>query len=144
MEIETIKKSQREATLEIESPGKSLGVTSARITNRIQEIEKNLRHRRYHKRYWHRRQRKYKVQKALNSKHPGNSGHNEDQTWICKQNPAFCCIPERHLSEKHITSESRLEKIFHANGLKKQAGVATLISKKKKKNRLSTKGYQKR
>ena len=37
MEIETIKKSQRETTLEIENLGKRSGVIDANITNRIQE-----------------------------------------------------------------------------------------------------------
>jgi len=37
--IETIKKSQRETTLEIENLGKRSGVIEASITNRIQEIE---------------------------------------------------------------------------------------------------------
>jgi hypothetical protein len=39
VEIETIKKSQRETTLEIENPGKRTGVIDASITIRIQEIE---------------------------------------------------------------------------------------------------------
>jgi uncharacterized coiled-coil protein SlyX len=39
MEIETIKKSQRETILEIENLGKRSGVTDASINNRIQEIE---------------------------------------------------------------------------------------------------------
>jgi predicted nucleic acid-binding Zn-ribbon protein len=42
MEIETIKKSQRETTLEIENLGKRLGVIDASITNRIQEIEEGI------------------------------------------------------------------------------------------------------
>jgi hypothetical protein len=37
MEIETVKKSQRETTLEIEDLGKRSGVIDANITNRIQE-----------------------------------------------------------------------------------------------------------
>jgi hypothetical protein len=40
MEIETINKSQRETTLEIEILEKRSGVTDESITNRIQEIEK--------------------------------------------------------------------------------------------------------
>ena len=40
MEIETIKKSQREITLEIENLGKRSGVIDTNITNRIQKIEK--------------------------------------------------------------------------------------------------------
>ena len=39
MEIETIKKSQRETTLDIENLGKRSGVIDASITNTIQEIE---------------------------------------------------------------------------------------------------------
>jgi hypothetical protein len=42
MEIETIKKSQRETTLELENLGKRSGVTGASITNRIQEIEERI------------------------------------------------------------------------------------------------------
>jgi cell fate (sporulation/competence/biofilm development) regulator YmcA (YheA/YmcA/DUF963 family) len=41
MEIETIKKSQREK-LELENLGKRLGVIDASITNRIQEIEERI------------------------------------------------------------------------------------------------------
>jgi predicted nucleic acid-binding Zn-ribbon protein len=42
MEIETIKKSQRETTLEIENLGKRSGVIEASITNRIQEIKDKI------------------------------------------------------------------------------------------------------
>ena len=42
MEIETIKKSQRETTLELENLGKRSGIIDARITNRIQEIEERI------------------------------------------------------------------------------------------------------
>jgi chromosome segregation ATPase len=42
MEIETIKKSQRKTTLEIENLGKRSGVIEASITNRIQEIEERI------------------------------------------------------------------------------------------------------
>ena len=42
MEIETIKKSQRGTTLEIENLGKRLGVIDASITNRIQGIEERI------------------------------------------------------------------------------------------------------
>jgi hypothetical protein len=42
MEIETIKKSQRETTLEIENLGKRSRVTDANITNRIQEIQERI------------------------------------------------------------------------------------------------------
>ena len=42
MEIESIKKSQRKTTLEIENLGKRPGVIDASITNRIQEIEERI------------------------------------------------------------------------------------------------------
>jgi hypothetical protein len=43
MEVETIKKSQRETTLEIENLGKKLGdIDASSITNRIQEIEERI------------------------------------------------------------------------------------------------------
>jgi prefoldin subunit 5 len=41
-EVETIKKSQRETTLEIENLGKRKGVIDESITNRIQEIEERI------------------------------------------------------------------------------------------------------
>ena len=41
MEVETIKKSQRETFLEIENLGKDSGVIAASINNRIQEIEES-------------------------------------------------------------------------------------------------------
>jgi uncharacterized coiled-coil protein SlyX len=42
MEVETIKKSQRETTLEFNSLGERSGVIDASITNRIQKIEKRI------------------------------------------------------------------------------------------------------
>ena len=42
MEMETIKKSQRETTLEIENLGKTSGIIDASITKRIQEIEERI------------------------------------------------------------------------------------------------------
>jgi hypothetical protein len=42
MEIETIKKSQRETILEIENLGKKSGVIDTSITNRIQEIKERI------------------------------------------------------------------------------------------------------
>jgi predicted nucleic acid-binding Zn-ribbon protein len=42
MEVEIIKKSQRETTLQLENLGKRSGVIDASITNRIQEIEERL------------------------------------------------------------------------------------------------------
>jgi uncharacterized coiled-coil protein SlyX len=42
MVVETIKKSQRETTLEIENLGKKSEAINASITNRIQEIEERI------------------------------------------------------------------------------------------------------
>ena len=42
LEIETIKKPQRETTLEIEIIGKKSGAIGANISNRIQEIEERI------------------------------------------------------------------------------------------------------
>ena len=42
MEVETIKKSQREKTLEIEILGKKSGAIDASIKNKIQEIEERI------------------------------------------------------------------------------------------------------
>jgi chromosome segregation ATPase len=41
-EIETIKKTQRETTLEIETLGKKSGTIDAKISNRIQEMEERI------------------------------------------------------------------------------------------------------
>jgi exonuclease III len=50
--------------------------------------------------------------------------------WMCKQDPAFCCIQETHLSDKdrHYLRVKGWKTNFQANGSKKQAGVAILIS----------------
>jgi exonuclease III len=52
--------------------------------------------------------------------------------WICKQDPAFCCIQEAHLSDKdkYYLRVKRWKSIFQTNGPKKQAGVAILIMDK--------------
>jgi hypothetical protein len=42
MEVETIKKTQSEATLEIETLGKKSGTIDASISNRIQEMEERI------------------------------------------------------------------------------------------------------
>ena len=42
MEVETIKKTQRETTLEIETLGKKSGIIDASISNRIQEMEERI------------------------------------------------------------------------------------------------------
>jgi histone acetyltransferase (RNA polymerase elongator complex component) len=77
MEVETIKKSQRETTLKIEILGKKSGTIDASISNRIQEMEESLKCRRFHKENGHNNQRKYKMQKNSNPKHPRNPGHNK-------------------------------------------------------------------
>jgi predicted nucleic acid-binding Zn-ribbon protein len=41
-EVETIKKTQNETTLEIETLGKKSGTIDANISNRIQEIEERI------------------------------------------------------------------------------------------------------
>ena len=48
------------------------------------------------------------------------------------QDPTFCCLQETHLREKdrHYLRMKGWKTIFQANGLKKQAGVAILISNK--------------
>ena len=42
MEVETIKKTQRETTLEMETLGKKSGTIDASISNRIQEMEERI------------------------------------------------------------------------------------------------------
>ena len=42
MEVETIKKTQRETTLEIENLGKKSGTVDVSISNRIQETEERI------------------------------------------------------------------------------------------------------
>ena len=42
MEVETIKKTQRETTMEIETLGKKSGTIDASISNRIQEMEERI------------------------------------------------------------------------------------------------------
>jgi hypothetical protein len=46
----------------------------ASISNRIQQMEEC---RRFHREHRHNNQRKCKIQKDPESKHPGNPGHNE-------------------------------------------------------------------
>jgi exonuclease III len=50
--------------------------------------------------------------------------------WLHKQDPTFCGLQETHLREKdrHCLRVKDWKTIFRANGLKKQAGVAILIS----------------
>ena len=75
--VDIIKKTQSEATLEIETLGKKSGTIDVSISNRIQEMEERIRCRKFHREHRHNSQRKWKMQKDPNSKHPGNPGHNE-------------------------------------------------------------------
>ena len=54
------------------------------------------------------------------------------RNWIRKQDSTFCCLQETHLNHKHrhLLSVKGWEKVFQANGPKKQVGVAILISNK--------------
>jgi translation elongation factor EF-Ts len=65
-EVQAIKKTQSETTLEMETLGKKSGTIDANISNRIQEIKENLRCRRFHREHQHNNQRKYKRQKDPN------------------------------------------------------------------------------
>jgi chromosome segregation ATPase len=79
MEVETIKKTQRETTLEIETLGKKSGTKDESIKQQnTRDRRENLRCRRFHREHGHRNERKCKMQKDPNSKHPGNPGHNEN------------------------------------------------------------------
>jgi hypothetical protein len=79
MEVETIKKSQRETTLEIEILGKKSGTIDAseHQQQNTRDGRENLRCRGFHREHGHNNQRKHKMQKDPNSKYPGNPGHNE-------------------------------------------------------------------
>ena len=50
--------------------------------------------------------------------------------WLHKQDPTFCCLQETHLRERHYLRVKGRKTIFQAYGLKKQAGIAILISNK--------------
>ena len=52
--------------------------------------------------------------------------------WIKKQKPSIYCLQETHLRTKdtYRLKVRGLEKIFHANGQERKAGVAKLISDK--------------
>jgi hypothetical protein len=67
MEVETLTKTQRETTLEIETLGKKSGTIDVSICNRIQEMEERMPFaiwcRRFHREHGHNNQRKCKMQK---------------------------------------------------------------------------------
>jgi predicted nucleic acid-binding Zn-ribbon protein len=75
MEVETIKKSQRETTLEIETLGKKSGTIDASISNRIQEMEERISGE--EDSIENTKSKKMQNAKRSDSKHPGNPGHNE-------------------------------------------------------------------
>jgi len=52
--------------------------------------------------------------------------------WIQKQGPYICCLQETHFSPRdtYRLKVRGWKKIFHANGKKKKAGLAILISEK--------------
>ena len=52
--------------------------------------------------------------------------------WIKKQKPSICCLQETHLRAKdtYRLKVRGWEKIFHAKGQDRKAGVAILISDK--------------
>jgi predicted nucleic acid-binding Zn-ribbon protein len=62
-EVDTIKKTQSESTLEIENLGKKSGTIDVSISNRIQEIEERISGAEDSIRTWHNNQRKFKMQK---------------------------------------------------------------------------------
>jgi predicted nucleic acid-binding Zn-ribbon protein len=78
MEIETIKKSQSETTLELVNLGKRSGVIDESITNRIQEIEERISGAEDTvENIVTSVKENAKKQKAPNPKHSGNPAHNE-------------------------------------------------------------------
>jgi hypothetical protein len=77
-EVDTKKKTQREATLEIETLGKKSGNIDASISNRIQEMEERISGTENSmKNIGTTIKENAKCKKYPNSKHPGNPGHNE-------------------------------------------------------------------
>ena len=52
--------------------------------------------------------------------------------WMKKQDPYICCLQETHLKTRdtYRLKVKDWKKIFHANGDRKKAGVATFISGK--------------
>ena len=77
MERETIKKSHKEITLELENTGKRSEVIDASITNRIQKIEERISGAEDTLENIVKENAKCKIQKAPYPTHSGNPGHNE-------------------------------------------------------------------
>jgi predicted nucleic acid-binding Zn-ribbon protein len=80
MEIETVKKSQRETTLELKNLGKKTGVIDASITKRIQEIEERISGAEDSIENIDTTVKENAKAKTPNPKHLGNPGHNEKKT----------------------------------------------------------------
>jgi hypothetical protein len=77
-EVDTIKKTQSEATLEIETLGKKSGTIDMSINNRIQEMEERISGAEDSLENIGTTIKEYtKCKKDPKSKHPGNPGHNE-------------------------------------------------------------------
>ena len=77
-EVDTIKKTQSETMLEIEILGKKSGTLDASISNRIQEMEERISGAEdCIENIGTTIKENAKCKKILNSKHPGNPGHNE-------------------------------------------------------------------
>jgi hypothetical protein len=77
MEVETIKKTQRETTLEIEILGKQSGTIDASISNRTQEMEERISGAEDSIENMYTTIKENAKSKNPNLKHPGNPGHNE-------------------------------------------------------------------
>jgi hypothetical protein len=75
MEVETIKKTQRETTLETEILGNKLGAIDSSINTR--DGRKTLRYRIFHRKHGHNNQIKCKIQKESNSKFARSPVHNK-------------------------------------------------------------------
>ena len=77
-EVDTIKKTQSEATLEIETLGKRSGTIDVSISNRIQEMEERISGAEDSiENIGTTIKENAKCKKDPNSKHPGKPGHNE-------------------------------------------------------------------
>ena len=78
MEIETIKKSQKETTLVLENLGNRTRVIDGSISNRIEEMEDRISGAEgFIENMDTKIKENSKCKKDTNSKHPGNPGHNE-------------------------------------------------------------------
>jgi hypothetical protein len=87
MEVETMKKKQRETTMEIETLGKISGTIDVSISNRIEKMDERISGAEDSVGNMDTTvKKKCKMQKDPNSKHPGNPGHNEKTKPTDKRN----------------------------------------------------------